>query len=268
MLQLIDTISSNNIQSVTYIVKTIFLLRQKFGLEKIGYDFYPYKYGPFSDIIYKDMSYLINRGLLNSDEKSLTSQGKEVIQKSSFDAGIKSEAKDILAKFDTPHKIKEFVYENYPNYTVKSGSPRQTLVKGHGIYSIGYEGKSIDCFLNQLVQNNIDILVDVRNNPFSMKREFCSDKLKEKLKNCDIKYLHLPELGIESQQRKNLESPDDFKELFKKYGKDLSSKQEKVNEIRELGEKQKIALMCFEADKNCCHRGVLSEHLACGVEHL
>lgn len=268
LLHLIDLISSKNIQSRIYTIKMIFLLKQKLGFEKISYDFYPYKHGPFSNIVYKDMNYLINRGLLNTDESSLTEQGKSFIKKGGFYSEVESEAKNILAKFNTVDKIKDFVYENYPDYTVKSASPRKTIANGKGICSIGYEGKSIDSFLNQLIQNNINILVDVRNNPFSMKREFCGDKLKEKLGNCGIDYMHLPDLGIESQKRKDLESPDDFRKLFDRYAKSLSSKQETISKIRELGQKQKIALMCFEADKNFCHRGVLSDHLACGVEHL
>ena len=268
LLQLIDLIDKHSIHSKLYTMKTIFLLRQKFGFENVSYDFYPYKHGPFSNIVYKDINYLISQNLLESDEKTITTKGNELIEKTEFAIEIENEAKNILLEFKTTDSIKEFVYSNYPQFTVKSASPRKTMQKEHGICSIGYEGKSIDTFLNQLIQNNITLLVDVRNNPFSMKREFCADKLNEYLKNCGIEYLHIPELGIESEKRKELNSETDYKELFEEYESKLYSKELVVDKIRKLGKEQKIALMCFEADKNCCHRGTLSEHLACGVEHL
>ena len=39
------------------------------------------------------------------------------------------------------------------------------------------------------------------------------------------------------------------------------NKQEKLNEIINLGSKQRIALLCFEKDQKYCHRGVIANYL-------
>ena len=49
---------------------------------------------------------------------------------------------------------------------------------------------------------------------------------------------------------------------------ELNPRKEKIAELQALGEKQRIALMCFEADKDFCHRGVLSDFLNQEVVHI
>ncbi|VVC01041.1 Uncharacterised protein [uncultured archaeon] len=134
--------------------------------------------------------------------------------------------------------------------------------KTAGIYSIGYEKKDIDLFLDLLVQNEIGLLVDVRHNPFSMKFAFTKSNLVRSLKNAGIGYLHVPELGIDGKYRKNLKNEKQREELFAFYSRAiLANIDEKIHEFAELGKRKRIALMCFEADKIHCHRGILAEKL-------
>ena len=131
-----------------------------------------------------------------------------------------------------------------------------------GIFSIGYEKKDIGTFLATLVKNDIDVLADVRHNPFSMKFAFIGRRLSESLKKEGIDYMHIPELGIEGRHRKGLETPSDYKRLFSFYRKSiLAANGEKVEMLRELGRSRRVALMCFEMDKGMCHRGVICERL-------
>ncbi|MHA1679408.1 MAG: DUF488 domain-containing protein, partial [Promethearchaeota archaeon] len=118
----------------------------------------------------------------------------------------------------------------------------------------GYEGRSIDDFLRELVLNNIHVLVDVRRNARSMKYEFNKGRLEKTVNNLDIKYQHIPELGIDSEKRKKLETRMDYELLFAEYAKDLPNKREYIEQIEILGNKRRIALMCFEADVQSCHR--------------
>ncbi|MCX6800622.1 MAG: DUF488 family protein [Candidatus Diapherotrites archaeon] len=269
LLQIIKKLSERKIRSKTYLVKTIFLLRQKFGFEKIGYDFFPYKYGPFSNQIYADLSYLESEGLLNENRLELTKNGIELINKIDNANEINSEAGRIVEEHPTTDAIKNFVYANFVEFTINSDSPR--MEKGgpeKGVCSIGYEGKTLDGFLNELVKNKISILVDVRKNAMSMKKGFSKNSLSKHLADVNIRYIHFPELGIESEKRKELNSEEDYKELFKEYEASLPDKKEKITELESLGKKEKIALMCFEADKDFCHRGVLSDFLNHEVVHI
>ncbi len=60
----------------------------------------------------------------------------------------------------------------------------------YSLYTIGYEKKSIEMFINQLIENNIKLVVDVRQNAFSMKFDFIKSTLEKVLEKLDIDYLH------------------------------------------------------------------------------
>ena len=111
-------------------------------------------------------------------------------------------------------------------------------------------------------------LVDIRRNAFSMKKGFSKNQLMHYLEKAGIGYLHFPGLGVESMKRKNLVSPSDYKELFEEYRAGLKDKKDFISRLEGLGWRQKTALMCFEADKNFCHRGILSDFLSQGVVHI
>ncbi len=78
--------------------------------------------------------------------------------------------------------------------------------------------------------------------------------------------MHFPEVGIKSEQRKELNSQSDYDKLFSVYRKNnLAKTTEKQNEILNLLKQHKrIALTCFEAKICQCHR----KHLAEAIETL
>jgi len=268
LLQLINALSGKGIYSKTYLVKAMFLLRQKLGFDAVGYNFFPYKYGPFSNVIYEDFRALEKEGLFDETDLRLTIKGKKFVESLNESKETFFELNKIISDFSTAFKIKTFVYANYPEFTVRSTSMKRKPVKEFGFCSIGYEGKTIDSFLNELTKHNVSLLIDVRRNAFSMKKGFSKNQLNYYLEKAGIGYLHFPELGIESKKRKGLDSEDDYKELFKEYKKTLPAKKEKIEELKKLGKNAKISLMCFEADKNFCHRGVLSDFLEEEVVHI
>jgi uncharacterized protein (DUF488 family) len=117
------------------------------------------------------------------------------------------------------------------------------LQKETGIVTLGYEGRKLDQFLLILKGNNVRRLIDVRNNPFSLKPGYSKNQLEKSLGAIGVSYLHLPELGIESRRRKNL-TKDGQASLFQAYEQELDSKESVLTRIKELAQKEKIALMC------------------------
>jgi uncharacterized protein (DUF488 family) len=93
-----------------------------------------------------------------------------------------------------------------------------------------------------------------------MKPGYSKNQLAKALEAIDVSYLHLPELGIESRRRRNL-TKDGLITLFHNYERELDSKANILNRIKELAKKEKVALMCFEADVADCHRGVIAKKL-------
>ena len=64
----------------------------------------------------------------------------------------------------------------------------------------------IEAFINNLIQNDIRLLCDVRKNPLSRKFGFSKGKLSHILDTIGIKYVHIPDLGIESDKRRSLDT--------------------------------------------------------------
>ena len=134
------------------------------------------------------------------------------------------------------------------------------------LFTIGYEGISLEEYLVRLLKNDVKLLVDVRNNALSMKYGFSKSQLQKYCGDLGIQYVHIPEVGILREQRQELNSQNDYDKLFSVYRKNnLKKTTEKQNEILNLLRKHKrIALTCFEANICQCHR----KHLAEAIETL
>ncbi len=269
LMKAISEMNCRNDDSKTYLVKTMFLLRQSFDYETIGYNFFPHHYGPFSNVIYEDIDSLRKECFLKENKLELTLEGKSFILKEKFNNNVLIKLNEINSNFSSVKQIKSFVYDKYKDTTIKSNDPRiKILSPKNGICSIGYEGETIDSFLNKLILNNVSVLIDVRKNAFSMKSAFRKRNLENYLHKADIAYLHIPELGIDSNKRQDLETDADYKALFKDYEKELPEKKEQTKQILNIAKNKRVALMCFEADHNHCHRGTLSNNIGQEVTHL
>lgn len=130
------------------------------------------------------------------------------------------------------------------------------------LYTIGYQGRSLDDFLALLEREEITCVVDVRKNAISRKPGFSKTKLKHALNNKGISYIHIRSLGIESKYRNNLNSKDDFINLFVFY-KDriLPQHRSEIKEIIQLAQKDRLALFCYEYDPSLCHRRIIAEQV-------
>ena len=130
------------------------------------------------------------------------------------------------------------------------------------LFTIGYEGKSVEAFINILIQNGIRLLCDVRKNPISRKFGFSKGKLSHITETIGIRYIHMPELGIESDKRSSLETAEDFRLLFKEYDKSLTNRKQQLESLYEQTlSNVRVALMCYEQDSAMCHRHVIRDNL-------
>src|SRR3989344_5135592 len=265
LLKVIDELDKKGVHSRTAIVKIPFLLRYEYFIDQYingFYSFFPYKFGPFSRQLYGDLRHLKGLGFLDKSETSLTEYGKRYLKDNKI--GFTDHIHHLVERFKGKDDLIKYIYNKCPQFTVNSelNKNKDTVQrKSSGFYTIGYEKRDIDQFLSLLIEYEIQVLIDVRKNPFSMNFSFISNKLKEHLTDVGIQYVHIPELGVESEDRKNLNSKRDYLRLFERYKEELPSKNQKLSEIISLGKKKRIALMCFERDHSFCHRGVLGEFL-------
>jgi len=259
--------------------KLLFLFTKKQA--KAEYEFIPYKFGCYSYSANADMAVMVTRGFLDEDEKSFSKNDKTdyLKQLKPADFNLLQEVKVNYSKMSATALMKH-TYINFPFYATRSQAAqnilnREELKKVHKtkpkgnktvLFTIGYEGISLEGYLVRLLKNDVKVLVDVRKNPLSMKYGFSKTQLKKYCGSLGIKYLHFPELGIQSEQRQELNSQLDYDKLFTAYRKNnLSETTNTQTEILNLlKEYKRIALTCFEADICQCHR----KHLAEAIEEL
>jgi uncharacterized protein (DUF488 family) len=129
------------------------------------------------------------------------------------------------------------------------------------LFTIGYEGRTQDELLHLLETAGVNTVVDLRLTPISRKPGLSKNRLADGLRRAHIDYVHLPALG----------NPRDNREGFRKgepksrarFSSQMSAPQAR-NAIEELclrTASQRVALLCFERDAGCCHRGMVGDEL-------
>jgi uncharacterized protein (DUF488 family) len=129
------------------------------------------------------------------------------------------------------------------------------------LFTLGYEGRSIDEYCDELLSRHIQVVVDVRKNPISRKKGFSKSSLSAALAASGIAYIHIPSLGIESSFRHNLDDLASYQKLFDMYkSKILPNAKDGIDELAQVLEGfSSVALTCFERDPNYCHRKCVSD---------
>ena len=272
LLSLLDLIGGNI--NKTHLQKQCFLFSQR---QPMGYDFVPYQYGCYSFQLNKDLQDLSEQGFIEILESSINLTIQNSI------AWLKTRDSNSLLKYPDEYKqlkgddLIAFVYKKYPYYAINSeiidrvcsaqektkieNKKQQIKKKNSAIYTLGYEGISLEAYINKLIQNNIKLLCDVRKNPLSRKFGFSYKALNNILPKFGIHYEHIPELGIASDKRQDLGDVNSYKKLFDEYRTILPRRKEALQEVLDLQEKhQRIALTCFEKSHHNCHRHCISDY--------
>lgn len=257
--------------------KLLFLFTNK--QDKAEYDFIPYKYGCYSYSANADMTTMAVRGLLLEDEHSFTKLDTNdyLCQLKPTDLKLLQEVRSIFGKMNT-RALMRHTYIHFPFYAIRSEVAASILSakeldgvtaslpneNNTVLFTIGYEGISLEAYLVRLLRKKVKVLVDVRNNPLSMKYGFSKSQLKKYCTNVGIEYVHIPEVGIQSNQRQELHTQNDYEKLFAVYREtNLTTTTTHQYAILELlKQHQRIALTCFEANICQCHRKHLAEAIA------
>jgi hypothetical protein len=245
-----------------------------------SYEFVPYRFGAFSFTSYADRRKLMARGLLaeHDDAWQLTDAGQEIVTTLGTEPnGIRNFVEQ-YRRLRGDALIAE-TYQRYPWYGIKSQIAEKVLRDGAkamktieaarpakgkpGIVTIGYEGHTLEAYLNLLLQDAVSLLCDVRRNALSRKYGFSKSTLAKGCEGVGIRYEHLPQLGIDSSLRKNLSTQESYDRLFAKYERDVLPRQtDALKVIAEwVAEGERVALTCYEHLPGQCHRHCVSEAL-------
>ena len=262
------------------LMKYAFLLSRDAGarLPESGvYEFVPYKYGPFSFELYHDLAKLHEKGYVVPDgadgavKIASGSEGQAREQIEALPWQVREALADLPAKYkDTSHDdLLREVYSRFPWYAVNSerpdlapSPPPQKRQADLAVYTVGYEGQSADGFFDRLLRTGIRAIADVRRNPVSRKYGFSRSAMSSIAEKLDLRYVHMPALGIDSQRRRNLRTRHDHERLLAWYVADLPRRTVHVQAAGEFVSSQPTVLTCVESDPSLCHRTKLARALS------
>ena len=253
------------------LVKLSFLLRE--SAEDIPksalYDFIPYHYGPYSFTLNHELRAIERDGWVRISESEVVLLRSPEPEASKLERGMAGEVDSLTRRYRnvTTTTLVARVYADHPWYTsrAKDEKLRRAVVPttSPAIFTVGYEGLMLDGLLDLLLRTGVKRLIDVRCNPVARRFGFHKSTLDRHCRDVAIQYTHVPELGIPSSKRADLDDQKSYNRLFDYYEeKILPAQEDSVSMVSSLMQKEPSALMCMEADANCCHRTRLAAAIA------
>lgn len=275
MIKMMDNATPVKIQ------KTMFIGYLIAG-QDFPYAFFPNQKGCYSLNLHDDYHVLTEKGYLEYDSETNSYHALPAEEKLfklddyRMQIVIDAVSKAKLLKEDS--QLIRYTYNQKPFYAYKSkiidevmnnedkqffseSSRIKKIIenKDRKIYTIGYEGLSIDRLLAYLIRLNVKTLVDVRKNAFSMRIEFSKKSLMNGCREAGINYMHCPEVGIDSEKRQELLPEGKRTELFDWYEEEiLPTKTSFADKMVDVFSEGSICFLCYEKDPNDCHRSRLA----------
>jgi uncharacterized protein (DUF488 family) len=246
---------------------------------KPDFNFVPYKFGCYSFQATADLQTMTkyNQVVLQCNDWVKTDNEKYLLTLKDRDRQAIRYVKQMYGS-KTSDELIRMTYVKYPQLAINSIVAKDKLSAEEYrkvtearpqsnktiLFTIGYEGLSLEEYINKLILNDIKVLCDVRKNSYSMKFGFSKSQLQAACIGVGIEFIHIPQLGIESDKRQELNTQSDYDKLFLQYRSEVlantKSYQDKLIEL--LIKNKRIALTCFEAKINQCHRKHLAESIS------
>lgn len=126
------------------------------------------------------------------------------------------------------------------------------------IYSVGYEGMTLDALVDRLAGAHVSVLVDVRLNAVSRKPGFSKKRLTAALEDAGIEYVHEKALGNPQDNRDSFRNGDGESGRSRMRAMLNNGGGEALNRLVDLASNQRVAVLCVERDHSRCHRDVIT----------
>jgi uncharacterized protein (DUF488 family) len=142
-----------------------------------------------------------------------------------------------------------------------------------GLFTIGYEGSTVDRVVAALHAAGVAHLLDVRAVPSSRKPGFSRRQLEAAVREAGLEYTHLRALGTPKPGRDAARRGDaaTMQRIFAAHLQ-APEPQAELARAEAISRASPCCLLCFERDHRMCHRDILAGLLAGGtggrVTHL
>ncbi len=129
------------------------------------------------------------------------------------------------------------------------------------MFTVGYEGKTLPAFVDELRRKRITRVIDVRELPLSRRKGFSKTSLSNTLAAAGIDYVHVRSAGNPFRHLRN-----DLPACLAAYGNRLKAEPQIIHDVVEAAGGRRVALLCVEKDASCCHRSVLGARISQSVD--
>jgi hypothetical protein len=155
----------------TQVMQWLFLLREEQS-EALGastfYEFVPYEFGPFSFQADRDIAGFEGAGLLKAGELAVPADTRSRVRDEvrKLPRRATDGVEEILRAYGKVprEELLDDVYDRYPWYATRSElrKRKRRQPAAPAVYTVGYEGRTIDGLLDHLLRSGIERLIDVR----------------------------------------------------------------------------------------------------------
>jgi uncharacterized protein (DUF488 family) len=127
------------------------------------------------------------------------------------------------------------------------------------VYTLGYQQRSLDEYVQALLAERIQILVDVRETAWSRRPGFSKSALQQRLRQAGIEYVHARFVGNPKAIRTRAPTHAD---CLAGYQEHLTTNKELLIEFEALmlgwlAAGLRVCLLCYERHPDDCHRSIL-----------
>lgn len=125
------------------------------------------------------------------------------------------------------------------------------------IYSVGYEGMTVESLVDRLTGAKVTTLIDVRLNPSSRKPGFSRTRLTEVLAAAGIEYVHEKDLGNPPDNRDSFRTGDGESGRTRMRSMLENGSGTALDRVVDRAADERIAILCVEREQDRCHREVI-----------
>jgi uncharacterized protein (DUF488 family) len=126
------------------------------------------------------------------------------------------------------------------------------------IFTVGYEGATLEQLLDRLHRTKVQLVVDVRDVPLSRKPGFSKTALSKALELVGLQYFHIRELGCPKPIRDQYRADGNWEAYTRAFMVQLRKQRVAVSQLATMCERVRTALLCYEADPDQCHRAYVA----------
>ncbi len=135
--------------------------------------------------------------------------------------------------------------------------PSSNIQLPSSIYTIGHSNHAIEAFIDLLSRHEIALVVDVRSQPYSRwAHQFNRETLARDLQDAGIAYRFMGDALGGRPADLTLYDPDQERPDYQRVER-TPAYQAGIDQLLDLAQTERVAVMCSEGDHRRCHRHLL-----------